>query len=52
MTQDELLEVIEEAARTGATELDLSGAGLTELPLEIGQLTQLEILHRTYAAAN
>ncbi|NEO88064.1 MAG: GTPase [Spirulina sp. SIO3F2] len=44
MTRDELLRVIEEAARTGAKELDLAGQGLTELPPEIGQLTELETL--------
>jgi internalin A len=44
MTQDELLQIIEQAAANGATELDLSGSDLTELPPEIGQLTQLEVL--------
>jgi internalin A len=44
MTQDELLQIIEQAAADGATELDLSGSDLTELPPEIGQLTQLEVL--------
>ena len=44
MTRDELLAVIEAAARTGAKELDLAGNDLTELPPEIGQLTQLETL--------
>ena len=34
ITQDELLQMIEEAARTGATELDLPGEELTELPPE------------------
>ncbi|MEO0434813.1 MAG: hypothetical protein AAF151_24295 [Cyanobacteria bacterium J06656_5] len=34
MTRDELLQVIEEAAQTGAKELDLSGNELTELPRE------------------
>jgi internalin A len=32
MTQDELLQIIEQAAANGATELDLSGSDLTELP--------------------
>ncbi len=44
MEREELLRVIEEAARTGAKELDLAGHDLTELPPEIGQLTQLESL--------
>jgi internalin A len=44
MTQDELLALIERAAAENWTELDLSGQGLTELPPEIGKLTQLEIL--------
>ena len=34
-------ERIEEARRTGATYLSLSGLNLTRLPPEIGQLTQL-----------
>ena len=44
MTQDELLALIDQAAEEGWTELDLSGRGLTALPLEIGKLTQLEEL--------
>jgi internalin A len=44
MTQDELLQLIDQAAEEGWTELDLSGKGLTELPPEIGKLTQLETL--------
>ncbi|MBE9155944.1 leucine-rich repeat domain-containing protein [Nodosilinea sp. LEGE 06152] len=44
MTQDELLQLIDQAAAEGWTELDLSGQGLTELPPEIGKLTQLESL--------
>jgi internalin A len=44
MTRDELLELIDQAAAEGWTELDLSGQNLTELPPEIGQLTQLETL--------
>jgi len=44
MTNDELSEVIAKAAREGATELDLSGKGLTALPPEIGQLTNLTTL--------
>ena len=38
MTQDELLQLIDQAAEEGWPELDLSGKGLTELPPEIGKL--------------
>ncbi|MEM6281281.1 MAG: leucine-rich repeat domain-containing protein [Chloroflexota bacterium] len=41
---DTALERIEEAARTNATQLDLSWLQLTELPPEIGQLTALQYL--------
>jgi internalin A len=44
MTQDELLALIDQAAAEDWKELDLSGQGLTELPPEIGKLTQLETL--------
>lgn len=44
MTQEELLALIDRAAEEGWKELDLSGQGLTELPSEIGRLTQLETL--------
>jgi internalin A len=44
MTQDDLLELIERAAVEGWRELDLSGQELTELPVEIGKLQQLESL--------
>jgi internalin A len=44
MTQAELLALIEQAAEEGWKELDLSGKELTELPAEIGRLTQLETL--------
>jgi len=44
MTESELLQVIEQAAREGWTELDLSGKNLTVLPPEIGKLTQLKKL--------
>lgn len=40
----EALFLIEQARKTGATELDLSILGLTELPEAIGQLTQLQVL--------
>jgi internalin A len=39
------LQRIQEAATTGATRLDLSIMGLTELPPEIGQLSSLEVLY-------
>jgi internalin A len=41
MNEKELLQIIEQAAKEGWTELDLSEKGLTKLPLEIGQLTDL-----------
>ncbi len=44
MTQDELLERIQRAKREEEKGLDLSGEGLTELPPEIGQLSQLQVL--------
>ncbi|MUG94573.1 GTPase [Scytonema sp. UIC 10036] len=44
MTEAELLEVIEQAATEGVTELDLCGRGLSVLPSEIGKLTQLKKL--------
>jgi internalin A len=44
MTHEELLALIDQAADEGWKELDLSGQGLTELPAEIGRLTQLETL--------
>ncbi|GAB1539352.1 hypothetical protein NUACC21_20180 [Scytonema sp. NUACC21] len=44
MTEAELLEVIEQAATEGATELDLSGKGLSFLPSEIGKLSELQKL--------
>lgn len=37
--------MIEEARRSGATSLDLSGMKLTELPESVGQLTQLQSLN-------
>ncbi|PHJ69274.1 GTPase [Nostoc linckia z18] len=45
MTNKELLQIIEQAARDKVTELDLSGKGLTTLPAEIGQLTNLQTLN-------
>ncbi|WP_346291542.1 leucine-rich repeat domain-containing protein [Sphaerothrix gracilis] len=44
MTRDELLRLIDQAAEEGWKRLDLSGQELTELPPEIGRLTQLETL--------
>ncbi|BDA76389.1 hypothetical protein CAL7716_105550 (plasmid) [Calothrix sp. PCC 7716] len=44
MTEKELLQVIEQAAMEGVTELDLSGNELTALPPEIGKLTRLKKL--------
>ncbi|MEH2191833.1 MAG: leucine-rich repeat domain-containing protein, partial [Nostoc sp.] len=44
MTQDELLVLIDRAVVEGWRELDLSGQELTELPVEIGKLQQLESL--------
>ena len=38
---------IEDALRSGATELDLGGMKLTALPESLGQLTQLQTLHLT-----
>ena len=42
--QDELLVLIDRAVAEGWQELDLSGQELTELPVEIGKLKQLESL--------
>ena len=44
MTEAELLKVIKEAARTGATQLDLGYCELAALPPEIGELDQLSSL--------
>ena len=48
MDQDELLELIAQAAREGWTELDLSYNYLRILPQEIGQLTALRELNLTH----
>ena len=45
MRRNELLKIIQKAAREGITELDFSGRDITEIPPEIGQLTQLEKLN-------
>ncbi|MEQ9001383.1 MAG: COR domain-containing protein [Coleofasciculus sp. B1-GNL1-01] len=42
MTENELLQLIEQAAREEWTELDLSDNNIQELPAEIGQLTALQ----------
>ncbi|MEH2335417.1 leucine-rich repeat domain-containing protein [Nostoc sp.] len=44
MTNEELLQIIEQAARDNLTKLDLSDKGLTTLPPEIVQLTNLRSL--------
>ncbi|MEH2367511.1 leucine-rich repeat domain-containing protein [Nostoc sp.] len=44
MTQEELLVLIDRAVAEGWQELDLSGQELTQLPMEIGKLKQLESL--------
>ena len=44
MNRDEVLRHIEWAVRTKPTRLNLSGNQLSELPAEIGQLTQLQTL--------
>ncbi|BBD69748.1 Miro domain-containing protein [Nostoc commune NIES-4072] len=44
MTNEELLQIIEQAARDKVRKLDLSGKGLTTLLPEIGQLTNLRSL--------
>jgi internalin A len=48
MTNEELLEVIEKAARDRSTRLSLLCQGLTTLPAEIGQLTDLISLEISY----
>jgi energy-coupling factor transporter ATP-binding protein EcfA2 len=42
---DEILEIINKAAREGSVELDLSRRGISELPSEIGLLTNLTSLN-------
>ena len=44
MNQEELLQVIDQAAEDGREELNLSQKGLTELPKEIGKLENLTTL--------
>jgi internalin A len=45
MTNEELLQIIEQAVRDKVTRLDLSGKGLTTLPAEIVQLTNVQTLY-------
>jgi Leucine-rich repeat (LRR) protein len=45
MTEKEVLEIIEKAAREGSTELRLSYKGLKSLPGKIGELTNLKKLY-------
>ncbi len=44
MDQARLIAEIENAAREGAKELDLSDEGITQLPEQIGQLVNLQTL--------
>jgi Leucine-rich repeat (LRR) protein len=44
MTRQQLLDIIAQAAREGWTEIDLRDKGISELPDEIGQLTNLQKL--------
>ncbi len=44
MNEEELLQIIEQAAKEGVTSLDLSGKELSALPPEITQLTNLKEL--------
>ena len=48
MRRDEVLKLIEEAARTGQTELDLSGNQISKMPAEITKLTNLTTLNLSY----
>ena len=45
MTNEELLKIIEENAKSRVTQLDLKESGLTSLPPEIGSLTHLKRLY-------
>ena len=45
MTDEELLQIIEQASRNGVVTLNLSGHQLTRLPPDIGRLTNLKTLY-------
>ena len=45
LAYQEAKKLIEEARREGETELDLSGMALTEVPEEIAQLSNLQMLY-------
>ena len=45
LSYSEVARLIEGARAAGATELDSSGRGLTDLPAAIGQLSQLQRLN-------
>ncbi|MFN6502109.1 MAG: COR domain-containing protein [Nostoc sp. DedQUE01] len=48
MTNEELLQIIEQAAKDKVTELDLSNKSLTTVPAEIGWLTNLQFLNLSF----
>jgi len=48
MTDKELLEIIDQAAKDGRTELDLSGKNIKSLPPELAKLTNLTELDLSY----
>ena len=48
MRRDEIIKLIEEAARTGQTELNLRQNQMKELPAEIGQLANLTTLYLSF----
>ncbi|MBN2003368.1 MAG: leucine-rich repeat domain-containing protein [Anaerolineae bacterium] len=48
ITREELLVIIDQAAREGWTELNLYDLGISELPAEVGQLTNLKTLDLGY----
>lgn len=48
MIREELLALMDQAAHEGWTELDLNNQEITELPPEIGQLTDLQRLDLSF----